>query len=148
MSSPDAPATRAVDISSAVDCVDSADCQSKLDNSSFACGNETPTFDDKANWPALDFAAESRPSLGWFLWCQKEILVTDSVGSSAADAADLQKANDQSLRDSKKSARLTSVAACVTAVNNVASLTPTQIKDCLNILIKHNFESAIDPADL
>ena len=76
------------------------------------------------------------------------ILVPDNAGNLAADSEDLQKSNDKLLRESKKSDRLTSMAACVTAVNAVTVLTPTQIKDCLNILIKHNFELEIDPADL
>ena len=144
---------RSIDIEFTRDCNDSADCQFQIDESNFTCdagAGEVPSFDDKANWPALDFASEvpPRPATGWFLWCQKEILVADSAGSSAADAADAAKAADDATRASKQSERLTNKDACVAAVNGGGNLTNVEIKDCINVLVKEVYKSQIAPGDL
>jgi len=76
------------------------------------------------------------------------VLVIDSAGDATADVEDAAKAAEQSTRDTKKSERLANMAACVTVVNGAPAMTPSEIKDCLNILIKDAFEPSIDPVDL
>jgi hypothetical protein len=79
-----------------VDCADATACQELIDDDKFACGNATPRFDDKANWPDLDFAGQTnelgeslgRPADGYFLWCERETLVVDATKAAEADAED------------------------------------------------------------
>lgn len=141
------PGFRAIAILQTADCLNSADCQSMIDNGNFACSNEVVTFDDKANWPLLDFVAESRPASGFFLWCEKEILVVDTTGSSAADAADTASAADQLTRDGAQGPRETSLQACVQDSKN-PTLTPDQIKSCIAALVREVLGDKVNPVDL
>ncbi len=141
---------RAIAVLQTLDCVDGADCQAKLDAlpAEFGCPDlETASFDDKVNWPTLDFVAESRPATGFFLWCQAKILVTDAAGASAATAADNQTAADKSTRDSARGPRETSLQACVQDSKN-PTLTPAQIKDCIAALVRETLGNKVAPADL
>lgn len=144
---------RAIVVADTVDCVDSADCTAKSTppNATFVCSTdqgEVASFDDKANWPALDFIADSRSDQGWFLWCQKEALVVDAAGSTAADAADAAEATEKTTRATKKTARQTAAGTCVQAVNGRANLTAPEIKACIDALVKQVFEAGIDVSDL
>lgn len=138
---------RAIDILQTADCLNSADCQSQIDSSNFGCSPDVATFDDKVNWPLLDFAAESRPSTGFFLWCEKEILVADAAGKIAADAADAASAADQSTRDGAKGPRETSLQACVQDSKN-PTLTPDQIKTCIAALVREVLGDKVAVPDL
>ena len=86
--------------------------------------------------------------MGWFLWCQAEVVEPDSAGSTAADAEDAQKAADKTARDNARNQRITDKDACVTALNGPAALTPQEIKDCLGIVMKEVYEPQIAPGDL
>ncbi len=139
---------RAIDITKTQDCNNATDCQDTVDEQGFPCPNEKVTFDDKTNWPALDFAAESRPATGFFLWCEKQIIVVDAAGAAIADAADAQLVIDNATRATKSAERETGAAACVTAVNGGGVLTNPEIQNCLNVLVKEQFEQLIAPGDL
>ena len=127
------------------DCDDAVACQLMLDDDLFACNGET--FDDKDNWPGLDFGKD-RPKKGWFLWCETKGLVFDQVKADAADAFDVTKATEKALKKSKKDDRKADKDACVAAVNGGGNLTDKKIKDCIELLIKEVFSEDIDPADL
>lgn len=140
---------RSIDINFTNDCDDAADCQSKINvPAQFSCDNEMPTFDNKANWPALDFVAEGRLATGWFLWCQKEVLVVDSAGSAQADIDDAQKATDNATRTTKAGERKTGADTCVAAVNAGGVLASPDLQNCINVLVKQLFENQIAPGDL
>lgn len=153
---------RAVDVEKTRDCIGSAECQTALDDGDFTCPNgEVPSFDDKANWPALDFAAESRPASGFFLWCQKEILVADSAGASAADAEDAAKAAAKATRQSKKAEFDSELKNCVrvglkgvsdlnpgTATTNQLANRQNKLIACFVSLLKDYAEPRLDPSDL
>lgn len=134
------------------DCQDASDCQDKIDAEfPFRCGfSATPQFDDKTNWPGLDFTALElpRPATGWFLWCQKEILMNDAAKVSAVDAMDASKAADKAIRLAKKAERTISKDACVAAVNGGSNLTALEVKECLAVVVKEVFAKDIDPLAL
>lgn len=93
-----------------VDCDDSSNCQAAIDSNSFRCSEfQTARYDDKANWPTLDFEALEipRPATGWFLWCEEEGLEPDPAGTAAADAEDAAKAT----KDAEDAAIETAIAA-------------------------------------
>ena len=100
-------------VAESIDCADSVACQSQIDGDVFTCAVGVPSFDDKANWPTLDFEADGRSSQGWFLWCQQEDLVLDSAGDAAADAEDASKAQEKSDRATKAGQRDASLKQCV-----------------------------------
>jgi len=152
---------RAIDILKTRDCLNSADCQSQIDNLNFSCPQEVATFDDKANWPGLDFAAESRPATGFFLWCQKAALVIDSAKSAAADAEDAKKAADKVTRANKKAAFDTKLKQCVkVGLKGVSDLNPgtattaqlanrqNKLIACFVSLLKDYAAPRLKPADL
>jgi len=141
---------RPINITNTVDCSDSSDCQSKVTANTFTCLNsETTSFDDKANWPGLDFTAESppRPASGWFLWCQLEQLVTDAAGTTAAIAADAAKASDDSARASAKTQRVTDMGTCVLDSKS-ATLTLPQATACIRALVRERLGDGVSVGDL
>ena len=152
---------RSIAINLTQDCLDASDCQNSIDTQMFACpSSETPSFDDKANWPTLDFASLSRPANGFFLWCQKEILVSDSAGIVAADADDATKASEKAARSSKKNARDASLKQCIRVALKVADLSPgnattsqlanrqNKMKGCLAVFMKEVLETRLLVNDL
>lgn len=76
---------RSIDVEQTVDCSDAENCK----DLAFQCpSGETKKWDDKANWPGLDFSPRSDD--GWFIWCQKEMLVVDIDKKNAIDAQKAQ----------------------------------------------------------
>lgn len=141
---------RSIDIQQTFDCDDSNACQAINDANQFNCdinNEEIPTFDDKANWPGLDFVAEGRPESGWFLWCQKEMLIIDTAGSSQADADDAQKASDDAARVVAKGQRDLDLDQCV-ADSKSATLTLPQASSCIRGLVRELRGENVPVADL
>lgn len=83
-------------VENTVDCTDASACQQLVDDGKIC---DSATFDEKANWPSLDFSAATpaRPSTGWFLWCQIETLVEDATKVASVDAEDAQKAQTEAM---------------------------------------------------
>lgn len=76
---------RSIDVEQTVDCANSENCE----DLAFQCPTgEAKKWDDKANWPGLDFSPRSNH--GWFSWCQKEMLVVDIDKKNAIDAQKAQ----------------------------------------------------------
>lgn len=128
-----------------IDCLNADNCQTLIDDGAISC--DQPAFDDKANWPGLDFG-EFRSATGWFAWCQVEGLVLDAAKNAAADAEDNAKAEKKATRQAKKLERRTLKDACVAAVNDGGNLNQGQIKGCIEVLVKEVFESEIPASDL
>lgn len=148
-------------VKDSVDCKNSADCQSQIDDKSFKCSKGTPSFDDKINWPTLDFASAGRPTKNWFLWCHQETLAIDSAKKAAHDTALANKAKDKSDRVAKATARDTVLKNCVkVALKGVPDLDPgtalpadlakrqNKLKDCLGALLKEVISSRLSVDDL
>ena len=140
---------RPINIPSTMDCNDSLDCDSKRTGNDFGCpSGEVVSFDDKANWPGLDFTTDARLNTGWFLWCQREQLVFDSVGDAAATSEDSQKASDEAARDSAKGGRTTRLNDCVQNTKGGGTMPGAQVKQCLKALVREVMQRRVDPADL
>lgn len=115
-----------------IDCASGPDCQALIDLGG-QCA--TATYDDKANWPSLDFASENRSVTGWFIWCQIEGLIPDPSGIAAADLEDSQKASDASARDTARGVRETVLDQCVQ--NSVSgTMTNLQMSECIRALVR------------
>lgn len=151
----------APNVAETADCDDEADCQDKLSSKEFGCDVKEPAaYDDKRNWPELDFLAVQRPDSGYFLWCQKKALGPDPAGSSQADADDAAKAADRADRDNKSNERDSELKQCVRSLLKVADLDPqtatTQqlanrqnaIKNCLGAAIKEMISGRLSIGDL
>ena len=84
------------DVHETFDCEDATKCQEAIDQAG-SC-SESWTFDEKSNWPGLDFSGQ-QPSrqFGWFAWCQKKDLVEDSAKKATVDAEDAAKAQAQAM---------------------------------------------------
>jgi hypothetical protein len=151
-----------------VDCADADACQAIIDERPDRCGEGTPRFDDKANWPSLDFAGATdefgeslgRPAEGFFLWCERETLVVDATKATEADAADDAKLSAETTRKTRGQSRDINLKQCVRVVLKAANLPPGQattnqlatrqnkIKDCLGAIIKEVIEQRLDVEDL
>ena len=129
------------------DCSDGADCQAKITDLEFRCQRGATMFDDKANWPGLDFTVLARPSTGFFLWCQQNALVLDQTLSDEVGAADQKLIDDQLARDGAKGPRELSLQQCVQDSKN-PTLSPAQVKDCISALVREILGNKINPADL
>lgn len=128
---------------------ETADCSDALDCSSLALSCSSggvPKWDQKSNWPNLDFSP--RPSDNWFIWCEKETLVIDVAAKNAFDAQKANETSEISLKEAKRQQRIIDKDSCVEAVNNIKALTPQEIKDCLNVLIKEVYSKDIPLSDL
>lgn len=141
---------RAIDIDKTLDCTDSVDCIAKSigQTPQFSCdpNDNSPVYDDKINWPALNFAAKSRPVTGWFLWCQKEILVVDAAGILAANTADGLKADEKTARDLARIVRKINLQTCVQ--DSKVPMTPLQSDACIKALVREVLGSRVNQADL
>lgn len=141
-------------------CENFIDCQRKAkdpnadkDQSDRLCLSDgsAEKWDELANWP--DLTGIDGP---WFIWCekhdgtyqQKAALVPDLDGIAAADAEDAQKAADKVARAQARTGRATAAQGCVDAVNGGGNLAQTQIKDCIEILVKEVYESQLSTDDL
>lgn len=131
-----------------VDCDDSDHCSQLATEGKISCQDEeTAKWDDKANWPGLDFAGEipPRPSNGWFLWCQRKGLVVDPDGVAAADAEDAAKAQERADRQTKGSNRKDAIMACArlkSAPNDA------QLWACLQALARETVREDLGVDDL
>ena len=76
-----------------------------------------------------------------------EGLVADAAGIDQADNDDIQKATDQTTRDTAKGPRETVLLTCVQDSKN-PTLTPDQIKDCIGALVREILGTKVAPADL
>ena len=133
------------DVLRTVDCNHAADCESKTLGArpEFSCRNAgTPTWDDKANWPALDFSP--RENTGWFLWCQIEGLVVDASGSAAVDAEESAKAADKTSRETKRSNRRDAIVACA----RLEAPTNVQLRQCLRAMAREMVRLRLDTSEL
>lgn len=128
-----------IDLSKIMNCDDSADCSTKIPNV-FVCTEGVAKFDNKDNWPTV-------PGVGWFLWCETEILVQDAAGIAAADTEDAQISTDKTTRITAKGVREVSLQQCVQDSKN-PTLSPQQIKDCLAALVREMLGSKIAIGDL
>lgn len=129
------------------DCDDATDCQAKLDAdpSEFSCLEGTPVYDDKANWPGLDFSP--RPATGWFLWCQIEGLVPDPAGIAAADTEDAAIAAERANRAAARAAREVALDDCV-QVTKSGTLTLPEASACIRALVRELRGQAVPVDDL
>jgi hypothetical protein len=151
-----------------VDCADADACQAIIDERPDRCGDGTPRFDDKANWPSLDFAGATdfegnpapRPAEGFFLWCERETLVLDSAKASEADAEDAAREAARSTRRTRRQGRDVDLKQCVRVALRAPDLPPgaaqtnqlaqrqNRIKDCLGAIIKEVIEQRLELEDL
>lgn len=124
-----------------LDCADASACGQMIIDNNFMCPKgELAKFDEKVNHPTVDGS-------GWFLWCEKEILVPDSVGSNAADVEDGLRDADKNTRKIKKAERDTLLIDCVRDSNN-PTMTPLEVKNCLSALLKEFLGEKVDTIDL
>lgn len=141
---------RAINVDRTKDCLDAVDCDEKL-NETFSCGEsgEAPAFDDKANWPGLDFSQTTPPrnATGWFLWCEKETLLVDVAGNAAADSDDANAVAEKSARAGAKTIREVSLQQCIQDSKN-PTLTPTQTKDCIKAIVRELLGGKVSLVDL
>jgi len=124
-----------------ISCSDLSDCQTKqatLDCSVHGEGSFSVINED------FDETYCAKPD-GFF---QKDGLVADAAGTTAADSADVTKAAEQSTRETKHGQRITDAATCVSAVNGGGVLNTVQLTQCVNVLVKQVFELTILVSDL
>jgi hypothetical protein len=151
-----------------VDCADADACQAIIDERPDRCGEGTPRFDDKANWPDLDFAGQTnelgeslgRPADGYFLWCERETLVVDATKAAEADAEDAAQETARQTRQTRRGSRDVNLKKCVRVALRAPDLPPgaaqtnqlaqrqNRIKDCLGAIIKEVIEQRLDVEDL
>ncbi len=136
-----------INVLQTLDCLNAADCSSKV-NIDFVCADfSVAKFDDKVNWPTLDFVGAGRPATGFFLWCEKEIQEFDAAGDSAANTEDAQITQDISDRNAARGPREISLQQCVQDSKN-PTLTPTQTKDCVRAIVRELLGDKVAIPDL